>query len=68
MRVLPRLITTDGFGSRDRYVVSGAVQYFLMVNELDHDLTDPQGFEGDRLGQTQWPAAVGQPQLVFERA
>lgn len=50
-----------------RSILRGAVEYFLLIEDDDHDLTGTMGFEDDRLVANLAFAALGHPDLRVRR-
>jgi SNF2 family DNA or RNA helicase len=57
----------EGMGARERFVLSGAVDYFLKIEDEEHDLTGPTGFEDDRKVVNAAAVALGHPELAIRR-
>jgi hypothetical protein len=53
----------DSFTPRELNLLSGAISYFLVIDDEDHDLKSPNGFEDDRAVANIVLEAIGVPEL-----
>lgn len=66
--LLAALDELDRLTAREINLLSGAVEYFLLIDDEDHDLNSPDGFEDDRLVANIVLGAIGLPELAVQAA
>jgi len=54
------------YGSNELMLLHGAAEYYLLIDDHDHDLKSPHGFEDDAIVANIVLETVGRPELVVE--
>ena len=56
----------DAYTVRELTLLSGAIEYFIVIDDENHDLKDPNGFDDDRAVANIVLEAIGVPELAIE--